>query len=70
MPIDERLATVLGWNPFPGGDPGPEVYMLFHGLDKARQFQIVAAAIEARVRIAEVTAQTYKNIGNSRGRAG
>ena len=72
MPLDERLAPMLGWNPIPGGggDPGPEVYMLFHGLDRARQVQIVSAVIEARVRISEVTAQTYKNIGNILSKAG
>ncbi len=70
MAIDERLAPLLAWRPHPIGDPGPEVYLLFHDLDRARQLQVVGALIDARVRIAEVTAQTYKQIGNIVGKSG
>jgi len=39
------------------------VYLLFAELDRARQIQVVTTLIEARVKIAEATAQAYKQIG-------
>ncbi len=63
MAFDDKLAPFLAWRPHPVGDPGPEVYLLFAELDRARQIQVVTTLIEARVKIAEATAQAYKQIG-------
>ena len=60
----ERLNEIFRWVPGNPGDPGPEVYQLFHVLDFKSQLQVVGTLLQARVTIAETTAEAYKQLGN------
>ena len=60
----ELLAPLFRWHPFPPGDPGPEVYLIFRDLDRQRQVQIVTALQTARTQIAEISSRAQAQIAD------
>ncbi len=63
MPKDVWLPPWLGWNPFPHGDPGPEVYQYLAELPAENQTPIIEAINAARTELESARSKGYAQIG-------
>jgi hypothetical protein len=55
--VSSELANILRWDPWHGGDPGPEIWQIIQELDKAHQVRAVNVLVD--VRIASLQAQLH-----------
>jgi hypothetical protein len=44
-----ELASILRWDPWHGGDPGPEIWQIIRELDRAHQLRAVNVLLDARI---------------------
>ena len=50
-PQAQQLAQAFQWQPWPHGDPAPEIWRIIYELDRRVQVQVVDAVLDAQIKM-------------------
>lgn len=67
--MSQDLASILRWDPWHGGDPGPEIWQIIRELDRAHQLRAVNAILDTRIAAAQVQLKGLQSIKEIVGKA-
>jgi hypothetical protein len=59
----DRLMESFWFDPFHGGDPGPEIWRLIRELDQRRQIEVAGVVIRTQIAVAEARVAGLKALG-------